>query len=373
MNSVQYSQRFARRARRACLGFAAGLALLNAASLQAATFNQTLDYNAASQGIWGPAGSSVGFNYTDSIGFTIPLGLGTASVGYSVVANSGSVSADFDGTMKVDYVDSLAAPGIANLNLSFEGKPPQSSGPICILNFCIPGFDIPSATLNADFGARAQLTSSVGNVGPDFTLDINNRFNPLFGNAITGSDSVVAAQVPVIDVLAAEAGAQLGVTQNTRFVANAITGDLFYSRQGSGAIGSSPFVVDESGMNLNVDLPEAGIWDFWFDDPTLDNAFSTSFNLDLAAYASTVAGCGNLLLEACEATLDLLSLKIFDIDPFALDFGLSSTMGSFSIEVAEMVSPVPVPAALWLFATALIGFMGFGGRGKPAPRLAIAR
>lgn len=372
-NSAHYSKRCTLGARRACLYLVAGLAFLNAASLQAATFNQTLDYDAVNQGIWGPAGASVGFNYSNSIGFDIPLGLGTASVGYAVVANSGTVSADFDGDLKVNYIESMAAPGIANLSLSFEGKGPETSPPICFFGVCIPGIDIPSGSLNSDFGARAQLTSSVGNVGPDFTLDINRTFNPGLGNTINGSDSVTAAQVAVIDVIAAEAGVEMGVTQETSFIANAVTGDLLYSRQGSGVTNSVPFSIDESGMNLNVNLTEAGIWDFWFDDPVLDNDFSTSFFLDLGLYASTVAGCGDFLLESCEASKDLLSLKMLGIDPFPLDFGLSSDMGSFSIEVAALVSPVPVPAAFWLFATALAGFFGLGRRRKTTPMLSIAR
>ena len=42
------------------------------------------------------------------------------------------------------------------------------------------------------------------------------------------------------------------------------------------------------------------------------------------------------------------------------------TLQSGSVVTLPSVSPVPVPAAVWLFGTALVGFVGFGRRGKLA-------
>jgi|GEM_PF-7016491 len=46
----------------------------------ALTYTQTLDFVAPDQSIWG-SGGTAGFNYSDSISFSVPLGLGSASVG----------------------------------------------------------------------------------------------------------------------------------------------------------------------------------------------------------------------------------------------------------------------------------------------------
>jgi hypothetical protein len=46
--------------------------------------------------------------------------------------------------------------------------------------------------------------------------------------------------------------------------------------------------------------------------------------------------------------------------------GVSITSLSGTEYLAPLVSPVPVPAAIWLFGTALIGLVGFGKRSKAA-------
>ncbi len=41
-----------------------------------------------------------------------------------------------------------------------------------------------------------------------------------------------------------------------------------------------------------------------------------------------------------------------------------TSRSSFTYAVWTPIKPVPVPAAIWLFGTALVGFIGFGRRGK---------
>jgi len=342
------------------------LVCLNTGFAQAATFSQILGFSTSDQSIWGPGGSTVGFDFSDSVSFDIPLGLGSASVGYSIGASSGTVSAGFDGTMSVDYTGSLTAPGTTSLSLGYQGKPfsigcQQPQGLICI-----PTLNPPGGTLSSSLGAHAQLTSSVGNVGPDVTLETDAIFTPVLGNAVNNSDSITAIQLPVIDVFVAAAGVQMGVTQDISFTANAIEGSLVYSLQGSGATNSMPFSLSNSGTNLAVDLTQSGIWDFWFVDQTLANAFSTSFNLDLGVFASTEVGCGFLALESCETSKNLISPNVFNVDPFALAFNNISNMNGFSIEVGSNGGPVsslPEPSTLAMLGIGLIG-LGFV-RGKP--------
>ena len=42
------------------------------------------------------------------------------------------------------------------------------------------------------------------------------------------------------------------------------------------------------------------------------------------------------------------------------------SFGIDDITVSDSLSPVPVPAAVWLFGTALVGLFGFGKRRKAA-------
>lgn len=57
----------------------------------------------------------------------------------------------------------------------------------------------------------------------------------------------------------------------------------------------------------------------------------------------------------------------FDADPgkyFVSFYGKARHLGQYGIEVAMVTSPVPVPAAAWLFGSGLIGFAGVLRAGK---------
>lgn len=316
------------------------VALLFASNAQAALFTQSLDFNANNQSIWGAGGSVVGFDYSDNLSVDIPLGLGSVSVGYRVGASSGSTTVGYDGQMSVDYTDTLAAPGVATLSLGYGGQ----------LN---------GGSFATSLGAYAQLTSSLGNYGPDFSLNANRTFIPQLGTAVTASASKAdVIKAPIIDILVADAGVQLGVSQDSRFVANALDGTLLYSLQGSTDVFSTAFSIGNAGIDLDVDLAESGIWDFWFADQTLDNTFSTSFDLDLSVYASTVLGCGTLGLSSCSASTDLLSLNVYDVNPFALGFNRITNLDGFSIQVSDMVAAVPEASSLALLGIGILGLAG---------------
>ncbi len=347
-------------------GFLAMASVSHWLPAHALTYMQTLDFVAPDQSIWG-SGGTAGFNYSDSVSFSIPLGLGSASVGYSVGANSGTVSAGFYGNMSADYTPSLSAPGTTSISLSYQGQDRTINLPPLCLPFvgCIPTGTVPvlGGQLTSTLGAHAQLTSSLGNVGPDFTLDINESFNSQLDQTVSGSDSVPdVVQVPVVDILIGSAGVQMGVTQTNSFTATGIEGFLYYSREGSGITSSMPFLLPtDSGVNLSFDLLDPGTWSFWFVDQTLENTFSTSLDLDLGLFYETFAGCGFLGTSSCSGSTNLLSVTAYDGNPFALDFNNITNLNGFSIEV----SAIPVPAAIWLFGSGLIGLIGIA-RSKKA-------
>jgi hypothetical protein len=70
-------------------------------------------------------------------------------------------------------------------------------------------------------------------------------------------------------------------------------------------------------------------------------------------------------VRACGVSCDILQgLQIRDFDGAGLDNALNDYVLADTYSIS--VSAVPVPAAVWLFGTALIGLVGFGKRRKAA-------
>jgi hypothetical protein len=55
-----------------------------------------------------------------------------------------------------------------------------------------------------------------------------------------------------------------------------------------------------------------------------------------------------------------------DTGSYRWEWGFDKTADSFTLNVGADLNPVPVPAAIWLFGTALVGFIGVSRRRKVA-------
>jgi hypothetical protein len=280
--------------------------------VHAEMYNQTLDFIAGDQSIWGPGGSSAGFGSSGS------TSLGPADFSYSVGANSGTVSGRFKGNMSINYVSSLAAPGATSVHLGFLG-------------------DINGGRIKSDLGAWVNVSALGFDVLDEgYGLNIDKSSTPKIQRQVYGSDSTTVGGAGV-NIYVAKVGADFDIEQTDRFVAKGIDGFLVYGQRGSGVTSSRAFSLDSDiGLNLDLDLAEAGIWDFKVADVNLANEFAASYDAELVLYEEHTEVVWDWLDSRVVTRRNDMTLADFDVysgSPFALDFNEIDGASGFSIEV----------------------------------------
>jgi len=127
--------------------------------------------------------------------------------------------------------------------------------------------------------------------------------------------------------------------------------------QGSGNVDLSPLILlDKTGENNNL-----------LEGALTINETSTgqgTFSID----ALLTAGYTDLTLSVKDGNLDGLQWGAFSLAALNGTWALQDKDGKYkALSGAELwgsVSPIPVPAAFWLFGTALLGFVGMSRRIK---------
>jgi len=295
----------------------------------ATAISTSLDFTAPMQSMWGPGSGSWVFNHSGSSVVDLPFDLGSENFGYSIGADSGTVTSAVYGSLATSYTPVLSAPGATNISLAYQG-------------------DTNGGGLTTMVGGSASLTVFNQTLEPSFGLTVSSQFTPwldpyTFLPESVGSNRYDIAD-PSVDFGVASADMDFGVVQTNYLTLTNIDGTLYYQLEGSSVVRSKHFDL-RTGGTVPVTLDRPGTYDFWFgNDWDLLNQFNWWASLDLTASASTIAGCGTIGTDSCSWSTSLGTPTIYTSDPFALNFDALAQPTRFQIEVR----PVPVPRSLGL-------------------------
>lgn len=314
------------------------------------TSSYNVDFSSPTQSFWGPGQGAADFGINQMI-----LGNTTFGMRFQAGASSGTVKSNYNGAISVGY-DNLVEQGPVNLSLGFMG---DSNG----------------GHFDTNLGAFVKVTAYFPGLGgvtvtnPTYSLVTNRTYTPSPYNSVTDSDSFTPASTaigPNIGVGSAQAGIDYDIVQNARHTVSALNGVVRATRLGGGETRMSSFSLDATDtISLNLDLP--GVWDIQLMNLSLDNLFSTDFDLSFDPFMQYTLGvnCGDAGMDGdngfgciSDGRLDtnLASVNLFSNTPFALAMQSSNTLSSFQINVATPV-PEPHDYALFLAGLGLTGWV----------------
>jgi hypothetical protein len=144
-----------------------------------------------------------------------------------------------------------------------------------------------------------------------------------------------------------------------------------YSGSGTGEIASGSFSLDDSLFNGGNFQPilQSNLLTFSFTDS--NSGSSNTWDLSQLVLTSNIffdsTGAPDVVGGGGAAAIDISggNLSFFGTGGF-LDSVTGISLNSNEGDWVLRPSAVPVPAAVWLFGTALIGLLGFGKRRKAA-------
>ncbi|WP_157619218.1 hypothetical protein [Psychromonas aquimarina] len=317
------------------------------------TLNQQLDFHAPEQSMWTQGGPIGSIEDSDRIG-------GAAGFEYTLRASSGTVSADFDGLLSIAYDDELTGSTHTSLNLNFQGQPGAGS----LSTFA--GLDIDFDWFVDTHLLGIPVTGSGNIFSADYSLNIDEVFTPQLPQEFSfqlpppwGSIDLIIPKVeqgsdsfslfnPGLDLGLVDIGIDLAIEQTASFWANGLNGSILGRHRDSGYSSFMNFNLGTNeGINLGLDLPLDGYWDFYLTEIMLDNTFLNDIDLILDASLKVDIGIAQKTWH-----WDLLDQDIYNTD-FALLFNSEHSAEKFSI----FVTPAPNALTVILAAVLIVIFI----------------
>ncbi len=306
--------------------------------------NYNVDFSSPTQAFWGPGQSAANFGINQMI-----LGNTTFGMRFQAGASTGTVSANYDGVVSVAY-DDLAAPGLVPLSIGYQG-------------------DASGGHFQTALGAFVNVTAYFPIIGgvtltnPNYSLNTARTYTPSPPDSQSDNDAFTPAATvigPDIGVGSAQAGIDYDIVQHATHTVSGLKGLAVATNQTSGAVRSTSFFLDALD-DISLNLDEEGIWDIKLTNLSLDNLFSTDFDLAFVPFIQYTLGlgCGNAGTDSDNGPLcggdgrldtTLASIDLFSNTPFALALTSSNVLSTFQITVTdEQVIAAPEPGTLALF------------------------
>lgn len=147
-----------------------------------------------------------------------------------------------------------------------------------------------------------------------------------------------------------------------------IVGTGFPAVEGGGV----SFSFDPAIVNVLSVSIDTSVWTFFSDTGTIDNVGGTVTDIVVNEFSSSPSGSftvATLELQAVGLGSSLLDISESALNPWSsmelFDGGaLSPAVRPGFADGLVNVSAVPLPAAAWLFATALLGLVGIGRKAR---------
>lgn len=310
---------------------------------------------APGQGMWG-TGPSTGYNFNDN--YLFQAGIFKAGFEWELQADPGTVIGNVEGNITAQYDRIVNKLGKTPVSLSYAGINDESqirtSLGVKLTGKPYIGINLPwpIPDINVDLGLQfvdVSLDSKKDfTTGLDSTVYDSGRYDILPFNADIG---IISGDLNFF------------LDNDISFMPQTFEGTMKYTHLATQTVKKVDvtFNSDSDELVLEADLDKPGLWEFSLEDFELtDNVFTQ--DLDLALELAI----GIPILSA-EVSAEIDTIFDFGERKFALDFlthgydgdGLTADrLGRWTV----YVSPVPVPGAVWLLGSGLVGLLGLRRR-----------
>lgn len=209
--------------------------------------------------------------------------------------------------------------------------------------------------VNASIVDNARSTSG-GNGTAATAQDVESNFTTGGGNAnITNSNNSNWEWVSITTNDQGYTDSNLDGSSFDFFTFEVFAGQQFIFDIDTDAVSPDPDSIlrlydgarlDDTQISFNDDMSGTPTFEFTLDDGSQDVVDSLLYH--------TFASDGSATLRVSECN--------FSFSTRECDEGVLSKNATYALQISRSLSPVPVPAAVWLFGTALIGFVGMSRR-----------